>query len=229
MSKIVVDETELNELMDNFDFRKSIYLEELQKLNTYSQKNIEDLKGLTSEFTHFNSNFKSLQQIETEIKQISQFSKNIDVSDFKKNLKNIIDNASYRIELENNELKIQTQNLNNNVQNLKEVIPQAEEHIRNLLVKAKEKLEKEISLTSRFLRINTLFVTFISGLLFGGLGIYVYHLSYIKKYDENIVFLLMNSDKEFIKTQIDKASTFFAGYNSQDELIIKIHNDKKED
>ena len=229
MSKIVLDETELNELMDNFDFRKSIYLEELQKLNTYSQKNIEDLKGLTSEFTHFNSNFKSLQQIETDIKQISQFSKNIDVSDFKKNLKNIIDNASYRIELENNELKIQTQNLNNNVQNLKEVIPQAEEHIRNLLVKAKEKLEKEISLTSRFLRINTLFVTFISGLLFGGLGIYVYHLSYIKKYDENIVFLLMNSDKEFIKTQIDKASTFFAGYNSQDELIIKIHNDKKED
>ena len=229
MSKIVLDETELNELMDNFDFRKSIYLEELQKLNTYSQKNIEDLKGLTSEFTHFNSNFKSLQQIETEIKQISQFSKNIDVSDFKKNLKNIIDNASYRIELENNELKIQTQNLNNNVQNLKEVIPQAEEHIRNLLVKAKEKLEKEISLTSRFLRMNTLFVTFISGLLFGGLGIYIYHLSYIKKYDENIVFLLMNSDKEFIKTQIDKASTFFAGYNSQDELIIKIHNDKKED
>ena len=229
MSKIVLDETELNELMDNFDFRKSIYLEELQKLNTYSQKNIEDLKGLTSEFTHFNSNFKSLQQIETEIKQISQFSKNIDVSDFKKNLKNIIDNASYKIELENNELKIQTQNLNNNVQNLKEAIPQAEEHIRNLLVKAKEKLEKEISLTSKFLRMNTLFVTFISGLLFGGLGIYVYHLSYIKKYDENIVFLLMNSDKEFIKTQIDKASTFFAGYNSQDELIIKIHNDKKED
>ena len=229
MSKIVLDETELNELMDNFDFRKSIYLEELQKLNTYSQKNIEDLKGLTSEFTHFNSNFKSLQQIETEIKQISQFSKNIDVSDFKKNLKNIIDNASYKLELENNELKIQTQNLNNNIQNLKEVIPQAEEHIRNLLVKAKEKLEKEISLTSKFLRINTLFVTFISGLLFGGLGIYIYHLSYIKKYDENIVFLLMNSDKEFIKTQIDKASTFFAGYNSQDELIIKIHNDKKED
>ena len=229
MSKIVLDETELNELMDNFDFRKSIYLEELQKLNTYSQKNIEDLKGLTSEFTHFNSNFKSLQQIETEIKQISQFSKNIDVSDFKKNLKNIIDNASYRIELENNELKIQTQNLNNNVQNLKEAIPQAEENIRNLLVKAKEKLEKEISLTSKFLRMNTLLVTFISGLLFGGLGIYVYHLSYIKKYDENIVFLLMNSDKQFIKSQIDKASTFFAGYNSQDELIIKIHNDKKED
>ena len=229
MGKIVLEEKEVIELMDNFDFNKSIYLKELKKLNQGNIKNVEDLKVLISKFTDFNSNFNSLQQIETEIKQISHFSKNIDVSDFKKNLKNIIDNASYRIELENNELKIQTQNLNNNVQNLKEVIPQAEEHIINLLVKAKKKLEKEISLTSRFLRINTLFVTFISGLLFGGLGIYVYHLSYIKKYDENIVFLLMNSDKEFIKTQIDKASTFFAGYNSQDELIIKIHNDKKED
>lgn len=224
MAKIVLEEKEVIELMDNFDFNKSIYLKELQKLNQGNIKNVEDLKVLTSKFTDFNSNFNSLQQIETEIKQISQFSKNIDVSDFKKNLKNIIDNASYKLELENNELKIQTQNLNNNVQNLKEAIPQAEEHIRNLLVKAKEKLEKEISLTSRFLRINTLFVTFISGLLFGGLGIYVYHLFYIKKYDENIVFLLMNSDKEFIKTQIDKASTFFGGYNSRDELIIKIYN-----
>lgn len=229
MSKIVIEQKELEEILDNYDYKKSLFISELRKLNEGNIKNVEDLKGLTSEFTHFNSNFKSLKDIETEIKQISQFSKNIDVSDFKKNLKNIIDNASYKLELENNELKIQTQNLNNNVQNLKEVIPQAEEHIRNLLVKAKEKLEKEISLTSRFLRINTLFVTFISGLLFGGLGIYVYHLSYIKKYDENIVFLLMNSDKQFIKSQIDKASTFFAGYNSQDELIIKIHNDKKED
>ena len=224
MAKIVLEEKEVIELMDNFDFNKSIYLKELQKLNQGNIKNVEDLKVLISKFTDFNSNFNSLQQIETEIKQISHFSKNIDVSDFKKNLKNIIDNASYKLELENNELKIQTQNLNNNVQNLKEVIPQAEEHIRNLLVKAKEKLEKEISLTSRFLRINTLFVTFISGLLFGGLGIYVYHLSYIKKYDENIVFLLMNSDKNFIKSQIDKASSFLAGYNSRDELIIKIYN-----
>ena len=229
MSKIIMNQKELEEILDNYDYKKSLFISELRKLNEGNIKNVEDLKALTSKFTDFNSNFKSLKDIENEIKQISQFSKNIDVSDFKKNLKNIIDNASYRIELENNELKIQTQNLNNNVQNLKEAIPQAEEYIRNLLVKAKEKLEKEISLTSRFLRINTLFVTFISGLLFGGLGIYVYHLSYIKKYDENIVFLLMNSDKEFIKTQIDKASTFFAGYNSQDELIIKIHNDKKED
>lgn len=44
MSKIVLDEKEVNELMDTFDFQKSLYLQELQKLNTSSQKNVEDLK-----------------------------------------------------------------------------------------------------------------------------------------------------------------------------------------
>ncbi len=229
MSKIVLDEKEVNDLMDNFDFNKSVYLEELQKLNTSSQKNVENLKALTSKFADFNSNFKNLKEIENEINKISHFSKNIDVSDFQKKLKNIVDSAAYKLELENNELEIQTQNLNNQVQNIKEIIPKVEDRIIDLLSKSKDKLQKEINITSKFLRVNTLFVTFISGLLFGGLGIYIYHLSYIKKYDENIVFLLMNSDKQFIKTQIDKASTFFAGYNSQDELIIKIHNNKKED
>lgn len=32
MSKIVLDEKEVNELMDTFDFKKSIYLQELQKI-----------------------------------------------------------------------------------------------------------------------------------------------------------------------------------------------------
>ena len=102
MSKIVLlDEKEVIDLLDQFDFNKSIYLEELQKLNEGNIKNVEELKSLILTFDDFNSNFKSLQQIETEIKQISHFSKNIDVSDFKKNLKNIIDNASYKLELEN--------------------------------------------------------------------------------------------------------------------------------
>ncbi len=229
MAKIVLEEKEVIELMDNFDFNKSIYLKELQKLNQGNIKNVEELKSLILTFDDFNSNFKSLKEIETEINKISQFSKNIDVSEFQAKLKSIVNNAAYKLELENNELEIQSQHLNNQVQNIKEIIPKVEDRIIDLLSKSKDKLQKEINITSKFLRVNTLFVTFISGLLFGGLGIYVYHLSYIKKYDENIVFLLMNSDKQFIKSQIDKASTFFAGYNSQDELIIKIHNDKKED
>ena len=227
--KIVMDQNELEEILDNYDYKKSLFISELRKLNEGNIKNVEDLKILTSKFTDFNSNFKNLKEIENEINKISHFSKNIDVSDFQKKLKNIVDSAAYKLELENNELEIQTQNLNNQVQNIKEIIPKVEDRIIDLLSKSKDKLQKEINITSKFLRVNTLFVTFISGLLFGGLGIYIYHLSYIKKYDENIVFLLMNSDKQFIKTQIDKAFTFFAGYNSQDELIIKIHNNKKED
>ena len=31
----------------------------------------------------------------------------------------------------------------------------------------------------------------------------------------------MGNDKEFAKTQIDKASSFLAGYNSNKDLIIK--------
>ncbi len=228
MSKIVLDEKEVIDLFDQFDFNKSIYLEELQKLNEGNIKNVEDLKVLTSKFTNFNSNFKSLQQIETEIKKISQFSKNIDVSEFQAKLKSIVNNAAYKLELENNELEIQSQHLNNQVQNIKEIIPKVEDHIIDLLSKAKQKLEKEINITSKFLRVNTLFATFLSGgLLFGGL-IYYYHLSYIKKTNDDIVFLLLNNDREFIINQLKK-STFFAGYNDRDELIIKIHNDKKED
>ena len=82
MSKIVIEQKELEEILDNYDYKKSLFISELRKLNEGNIKNVEDLKVLTSKFTDFNSNFKSLQQIETEIKKISQFSKNIDVSEF---------------------------------------------------------------------------------------------------------------------------------------------------
>ena len=228
MSKIVMEQEELEEILDNYDYKKSLFISELRKLNEGNIKNIEDLKVLTSKFTDFNSNFKSLKDIETEIKKISQFSKNIDVSEFQSKLKSIVNNAAYKLELENNELEIQSQHLNNQVQNIKEIIPKVEDRIIDLLSKSKQKLEKEINITSKFLRVNTLFATFLSGgLLFGGL-IYYYHLSYIKKTNDDIVFLLLNNDREFIINQLKK-STFFAGYNDRDELIIKIHNDKKED
>lgn len=38
MSKIVLDEKEVNELMDTFDFQKSIYLQELKKINSQIEK-----------------------------------------------------------------------------------------------------------------------------------------------------------------------------------------------
>ena len=224
MGKIVLEEREVIEIMDNFDFNKSIYLKELQKLNQGNIKNVEDLKVLTSKFTDFNSNFKSLKEIETEINKISQFSKNIDVSEFQSKLISIVNNSALKLERENSELQIQTKHLNNQVKNIKEIIPKVQDNIVDLLSKAKQKLQEEINITSKFLRFNTLLATFLGGFLVGALLLFFYHILYMQKHNEYITFFLMGNDKEFAKTQIDKASSFLAGYNSNKDLIIKIYN-----
>ncbi len=217
MSKIVLDETELNELMDTFDFQKSLYLQELQKLNTSSQKNVEDLKILILKFNEFNLNWKTLKEIETEINKISQASSNINVKDFEKNLKDIVDSAAKKLQIENNQLEIESNRIHEEVQNLKEQIP--------LIVSVgKENLVKEINITSRFLRFNTLLSTFLGGFFVGALLLFFYHILYMQKHNEYITFFLMGNDKEFAKTQIDKATSFLAGYNSNKDLIIKIYN-----
>jgi hypothetical protein len=217
MSKIVLDEKEVNELMDTFDFQKSLYLQELQKLNTSSQKNVEDLKILILKFNEFNLNWKSLKEIETEINKISQASSNINVKDFEKNLKDIVDSAAKKLQIENNQLEIESNRIHEEVQNLKEQIP--------LIVSVgKENLVKEINITSRFLRFNTLLSTFLGGFFVGALLLFFYHILYMQKHNEYITFFLMGNDKEFAKTQIDKATSFLAGYNSNKDLIIKIYN-----
>ena len=217
MSKIVLDEKEVNELMDTFDFQKSLYLQELQKLNTSSQKNVEDLKILILKFNEFNLNWKTLKEIETEINKISQASSNINVKDFEKNLKDIVDSAAKKLQIENNQLEIESNRIHEEVQNLKEQIP--------LIVSVgKENLVKEINITSKFLRFNTLFATFLGGFFVGALLLFFYHILYMQKHNEYITFFLMGNDKEFAKTQIDKASSFLAGYNSNKDLIIKIYN-----
>ena len=217
MSKIVLDEKEVNELMDTFDFQKSLYLQELQKLNTSSQKNVEDLKILILKFNEFNLNWKTLKEIETEIQKISQASNNINVKDFEKNLKDIVDSAAKKLQIENNQLEIESNRIHEEVQNLKEQIP--------LIVSVgKENLVKEINITSKFLRFNTLLSTFLGGFFVGALLLFFYHILYMQKHNEYITFFLMGNDKEFAKTQIDKASSFLAGYNSNKDLIIKIYN-----
>lgn len=217
MSKIVLDEKEVNELMDTFDFQKSLYLQELQKLNTSSQKNVEDLKILILKFNEFNLNWKTLKEIETEIQKISQASNNINVKDFEKNLKDIVDSAAKKLQIENNQLEIESNRIHEEVQNLKEQIP--------LIVSVgKETLAKEINITSKFLRFNTLLSTFLGGFFVGALLLFFYHILYMQKHNEYITFFLMGNDKEFAKTQIDKASSFLAGYNSNKDLIIKIYN-----
>ena len=217
MSKIVMDQKELEEILDNYDYKKSLFISELRKLNEGNIKNVEDLKILTSKFTDFNSNFKSLKEIQAEIQKISQASSNINVKDFEKNLKDIVDSAAKKLQIENNQLEIESNRINQEVQNLKEQIP--------LIVSVgKENLVKEINITSRFLRFNTLLSTFLGGFFVGALLLFFYHILYMQKHNEYITFFLMGNDKEFAKTQIDKASSFLAGYNSNKDLIIKIYN-----
>lgn len=50
MSKIVLDEKEVNELMDTFDFNKSIYLQELQKITGVINK-LDDIQKTQKEIT----------------------------------------------------------------------------------------------------------------------------------------------------------------------------------
>lgn len=217
MNKILMDQKELEEILDNYDYKKSLFISELRKLNEGNIKNVEDLKVLTSKFTDFNSNFKSLKEIQAEIQKISQASSNINVKDFEKNLKDIVDSAAKKLQIENNQLEIESNRIHEEVQNLKEQIP--------LIVSVgKENLVKEINITSRFLRFNTLLSTFLGGFFVGALLLFFYHILYMQKHNEYITFFLMGNDKEFAKTQIDKASSFLAGYNSNKDLIIKIYN-----
>lgn len=217
MGKIVMEQEELEEILDNYDYKKSLFISELRKLNEGNIKNVEDLKVLTSKFTDFNSNFKSLKEIQAEIQKISQASSNINVKDFEKNLKDIVDSSAKKLRIENNQLEIESNRINQEVQNLKKQIP--------LIVSVgKETLAKEINITSKFLRFNTLLSTFLGGFFVGALLLFFYHILYMQKHNEYITFFLMGNDKEFAKTQIDKASSFLAGYNSNKDLIIKIYN-----
>lgn len=50
MSKIVLDEKEVNELMDTFDFNKSIYLQELQKITGLVNK-LDEIQKTQKEIT----------------------------------------------------------------------------------------------------------------------------------------------------------------------------------
>lgn len=92
MSKIVLDEKEVNELMDTFDFNKSIYLQELQKITGLINKldeiektqkeiidKLESYKVILNKF-----NFKNEQELTTNYasylaflsKKLEELSKN---------------------------------------------------------------------------------------------------------------------------------------------------------
>ena len=106
MSKIVLDEKEVNELMDTFDFNKSIYLQELQKITGLinkldeiekTQKEIVDkLESYTAIFHKFN--FKDEEEMTVSYasylaflsKKLDELSKNSNL----KKLENIVLNSN---------------------------------------------------------------------------------------------------------------------------------------
>lgn len=59
MSKIVLDEKEVNELMDTFDFNKSIYLQELQKITGLVNK-LDEIQKTQKEITDKLENYTSI-------------------------------------------------------------------------------------------------------------------------------------------------------------------------
>ena len=67
MGKIVLDEKEVNELMDTFDFLKSVYLQKLEKISEVIDK-LDEIqttqKQLTDDLNKFNPILMKLQDID---------------------------------------------------------------------------------------------------------------------------------------------------------------------
>lgn len=111
MSKIVLDEKEVNELMDTFDFQKSIYLQELQKITSVINKLDEIQKtqqDITNKLDSYSSvlnkfNFKNEQELTANYSSYLAFlSKKIDdllKNENLKKLEKILDKTDYIVNL----------------------------------------------------------------------------------------------------------------------------------
>lgn len=111
MSKIVLDEKEVNELMDTFDFQKSIYLQELQKITGVINKLDEIQKtqqDITNKLDSYSSvlnkfNFKNEQELTANYSSYLAFlSKKIDdllKNENLKKLEKILDKTDYIVNL----------------------------------------------------------------------------------------------------------------------------------
>ncbi|MDY3203901.1 MAG: hypothetical protein RBR70_02355 [Arcobacter sp.] len=111
MSKIVLDEKEVNELMDTFDFQKSIYLQELQKITGVINK-LDEIqktqKDITNKLDSYIAilnkfNFKNEQELTANYSSYLAFlSKKIDdllKNENLKKLEKILDKTDYIVNL----------------------------------------------------------------------------------------------------------------------------------
>ena len=96
MSKIVLDEKEVNELMDTFDFNKSIYLQELQKITGVINK-LEDIQKTQKEIVDKLESHKSLLnkfEYSDEDKLISNYSAHLTY--LSRKLEQLVSNSSIK-------------------------------------------------------------------------------------------------------------------------------------
>lgn len=111
MSKIVLDEKEVNELFDTFDFNKSKYLQELQKITGVInkldeiQKTQQDITNKLDSYTAIlhKFNFKNEQELTANYSSYLAFlSKKIDdllKNENLKKLEKILDKTDYIVNL----------------------------------------------------------------------------------------------------------------------------------
>lgn len=96
MSKIVLDEKEVAELMDTFDFNKSIYLQELQKITGVINK-LEDIQKTQKEIVDKLESHKSLLnkfEYSDEDKLISNYSAHL--SYLSRRIDELVSNSSIK-------------------------------------------------------------------------------------------------------------------------------------
>jgi cysteinyl-tRNA synthetase len=111
MSKIVLDEKEVNELMDTFDFNKSMYLKKLEEI-TISINKLDEIqktqKEITDKLENYSSilskfNFKNEQELTANYSSYLAFlSKKIDdllKNENLKKLEKILDKTDYIVNL----------------------------------------------------------------------------------------------------------------------------------
>ncbi|BAK70967.1 hypothetical protein [Aliarcobacter butzleri] len=153
MSKIVLDEKEVNELMDTFDFKKSVYLQELKKINSLISQINELHLGQQAIATKIMINYGSIVDLGKRLEKINETGKIL--SRIELNSKEILENHINTIKnddfFEPLRLKIETEQfffnslLTENKQLIKTKIDEINQKIAEYLNKIQEQV-KEIQI-----------------------------------------------------------------------------------
>lgn len=161
MSQILLKKEELEELMDTFDFKKSVYLQELKKINSLISQINELHLGQQEIATKIMINYGSISDLGRRLESINETGKIL--SRIEKNSKEILENHINTIKnddfFEPLRLKIETEQfffnslLTENKQLIKTKIDEINQKIAEYLEKVQEQV-KEIQIAKDVLDIR---------------------------------------------------------------------------